>query len=246
MLRYLPGIVLIQLVTVTLFWVNQSPGIHELLLRVVLPASAIACVTAFWFFAIARTQSEKLLNELREAHSKEREKLSRKLERTRSDVLQQASAEQARIVERAHVEREKLVKQTHKDVLRNERSASRRASMKVGLAFAGVAVMGVIMLISEFLTLGLMTLTTAGGALGGYLLRWRHTASAPTLPPAAELPVLESLPADDADFETADKLPGRDREILKDPTDPKILEKALLAEPDRISRGSGFFRRTEN
>ncbi len=119
--------------------------------------------------------AERRNAELREKHASEREQLNREIERARSEVLQQASADKAQIQERAHVERERLVKQTHKQLMQRERSISRRANLKVGLAFMAVSGLGVLMLVTNMMTLGLLTITTAGGALGGYLLRWRQS-----------------------------------------------------------------------
>ncbi len=178
MFRYLPGIVLVQLVTLALFWVNRDAGVEDLLLRAGLPALIIAFVTALWLSTLGRMEAERRNAELRESHANEREKLHRKIERTRSEVLQQASADKAQMQERAHAERESLVRKTHKQLMQRERSISRRANIKVGLAFMGVTGLGVLMLITEMLTLGLLTITTAGGALGGYVFRWRQSRGA--------------------------------------------------------------------
>ena len=178
MFRYLPGIVLIQVVTLALFWVNQGATMENLLLRAGLPAAIIACVTALWLSTLGRMDGDRRNAELREKHASEREQLNREIERTRSEILQQASADKAQIQERAHVERERLVKQTHKQLMQRERSISRRANVKVALAFMAVSGLGVLMLVTNMMTLGLLTITTAGGALGGYLLRWRQSRQA--------------------------------------------------------------------
>lgn len=242
MLRYLPGIVLVQLVTLAFFWANQTGLPEELLLRVVLPSALFACVTAFWFSAVSRTQTEKQLGKLRQAHAEDREKLQREMELSRSDVLQKASADKAKILERAHVEREKLVKKTHKEVLRNERSANRRASLKVGLAFAAVAALGVVMVISELLMLGLMTLTTAGGALGGYLLRWRQTQRNPdSLPGNAD----KALPAPE-NLVVIDNAAGSNQKALPDRSRPDTIDSDLDAEPGRQARWHTIFNRDKS
>jgi hypothetical protein len=178
MFRYLPGIVLVQLVTLALFWVNQTSSVEDLLLRVALPATIISCVTALWLSTLGRMDAERRSAALKEEHASEREQLHREIERTRSDVLQQASADKAKLQERAHVERERLVTETHKQLLQRERSISRRANLKVGLAFMAVTGLGVLMLATNLMTLGLLTITTAGGAMGGYLLRWRQSRQA--------------------------------------------------------------------
>lgn len=249
MLRYLPGIVLVQLVTLALFWVNQDAQLQELLMRVALPSALFACVTAFWFSALSKTQREQHMGKLRQAHATEREILNKEIERTRSDVLQKASAEQAELLERAHVEREKLVKKTHREVMRHERSASRRASFKVGFAFTALTTLGVVLLISNLLTLGLLTITTAGGALGGYLIRWRQTG---WLPAAQRIDTVPDLSESDATVADA----GQKALPSPTPTPTQSFGKSRIqspetrpetgpgTNPDREGRLSGLFKRS--
>lgn len=215
---------------------------QNILLQFVLPAIVLALVTSFWFSAISRTQAEKRLGKLREQHASDREQLNKDAERSRSDVLQKAGEEKVRIMERAHADREKLVRKTHKEVLRTERSANRRASMKVGLAFVGMTALGIVFLISELLTLGLMTITTAGGALGGYMLRWRQGRDAINNSinnnGAQALELSEMAPE-----EPPPKVPALERKIPPDPKSMKSVDQALLAEPDRRHpRWSDFFK----
>lgn len=211
MLRYFPGIVLVQLVTLALFWVNRSGSLEEIVLRAGLPAIFIACITALWLSTLGRMESEKRHGKLREAHFAERERLNREIERVRSDALEQASADKAQIMERAHAEREKLVRQTHKEIIKQERRVGRRANMKVGLAFMGMTGLGVIMLITELLTLGLLTITTAGGAMGGYLLRWRQTRRVMDLvsqgPKEVDFVDAEIIPVSDVANDAPDSAP---------------------------------------
>jgi hypothetical protein len=49
-----------------------------------------------------------------------------------------------------------------------------RANIKIGLAFAGAAGLGGLLILTQFMTLGWLTLAAAGGGLGGYLLRIRQ------------------------------------------------------------------------
>ena len=178
MFRFLPGIVLVQVVTLALFWVNLEAELPLLLLRAGVPALIIGCVTALWLSTLGRIEAEQRNATLCEQHASEREQLHREIERARSDVLQQASADKAQLLERAHVERARLVEETHQRLLKGERSISRRANLKVGLAFMAVTSLGVLMLLTELMTLGILTISTAGGAMGGYLLRWRQTRRA--------------------------------------------------------------------
>jgi hypothetical protein len=54
------------------------------------------------------------------------------------------------------------------------RRSSTRANIKVGLAFAGAAALGGLLILTQFMSLGLLTLAAVGGALGGYTLRFRQ------------------------------------------------------------------------
>jgi len=174
MLRYLPGIVLVQVVTFTLYFVNQEASIEQLLLRVGLPALIISVVTALWLSMIGRMDAEQRNSVLREQHANERTQLNREIERVRADAMLEASTDRAHLMERANLERERLVKQTHKQLMKQERGANRRANFKVGFAFMALTGFGAFMLVSQFMLLGAVMISAASGAMGGYLFRWRQ------------------------------------------------------------------------
>lgn len=199
MLRYLPGIVLVQIVTVAVWWVIREKPALELLYIAVPLSLGFSILIAFWFSMVSRMDAQKANAELIEKHFQEREKLNQALERTRSDVLQKASADQAKIVERASKEREQLVKQTHQELLKAERRANRGANMKVGAAFTAVTLAGAGLLFVQFMTLGLLTITAASGALGGYVLRWKQTRGMMQLAAERANEKLESPDSDEKD-----------------------------------------------
>lgn len=175
MLRYLPGIVLVQIVTFTLYFVNQEASLEHLLLRVVLPALMISAVTALWLSMIGKMDAEQRNSALREEHAAERTQLNREIERARADAMLEASTDRAQLMERANSERERLVRQTHKQLMKQERGASRRANIKVGLGFMILTGIGTFMLVTQFMMLGVLMISTAAGAMGGYLFRWRQS-----------------------------------------------------------------------
>lgn len=175
MLRYLPGIVLVQLVTFILYFINQDATVEQLLLRLGLPVVVVSGVTALWLSMIGRMDAEQRNSALREQHAIERTQLNREIERARADAMLEASTDRAQLMERANAERERLVRQTHKELMKQERSASRRANVKVGLAFMVLSGFGAFMLVSQFMLLGVLMISAASGAMGGYLLRWRQT-----------------------------------------------------------------------
>ena len=100
-----------------------------------------------------KADAERSMAKLHVKHAKEREKIQLTAEK-----------EKARVVDK-----------THKEIRKQERRVGRKANLKVSLAFAGAALAGGVFLIVEFFTLGLLTLSTSIGGLGGYLLRVGQT-----------------------------------------------------------------------
>lgn len=152
MLKFLPAILLLQLITVGLVWIVPADLSGWGWLRLLIPIVIAGILTAFWFGAMAAHQRQDAISRLRENHAKEREAIRVDAERAKAKVAQQA----------------------HKETLQEIRRTSAQANMKVGAAFAGLAGLGGLLLLTQFITLGIVTLTTAGGALGGYLLRYRQ------------------------------------------------------------------------
>ncbi len=149
MLKYLFGILLIQIVTVSLvlFLPKDIQGIGWLQLAI--PLLAIGLVGAFWFSAIAEQIRKDELLKLKEGHLKEREKIRINAERAKTRAIKKTQKEMTKEVSRTHS----------------------KANFKVVTAFSGVVGVGVFMMMTELVTLGLLTLTTTGGGLAGYLYR---------------------------------------------------------------------------
>lgn len=151
MLRFLIGIITLQLATVVLVFLAPDNLSGLAWLRLVIPLLFIGLFTAFWFSTIAKQKSKEELADLHQKHAREREKI-------------QVSAERAKT---------RLIKKTQKEIAREAKITHGKANFKVGAALAGVMGLGALMLLTQFLTLGIFTLTTAGGVLGGYLYRGR-------------------------------------------------------------------------
>jgi len=162
MLRFLPGVLLLQLATLVLLWFNLSsasdlPMVPDtaMLLQVLLPCVLLGLLSAFWFSALAKQANERALGKLKDTHARERQKIEVRAERDKT----------------------RMVEQTQKEIKKETRRVNTKANVKVGLSLMGVAVAGVVMIITELITMGMMTLTTAGGALGGYLFRGKSARS---------------------------------------------------------------------
>ena len=149
MIRFLIGIVVIQIATIALVMLapDDLQGIGWL--RLLIPLFVVAVFSAFWFSSIANHKSKDELSNLQAKHAQEREKL-------------QVNAERAKT---------RMVKKTQQQIARETKIVHGKANFKVGATLAGAMGFGALMLLTEMLTLGIMTITTAGGALGGYLYR---------------------------------------------------------------------------
>ena len=152
MLKFIPGILLLQVITIALVLIAPADLANWGWLRLVIPVLIAGLLTAFWFGSIAARQRKDKISRLKEHHAKERETIRVNAERAKSE----------------------LVKQAQRKTLQEVKRASTRANIKIGLAFAGAAGLGGFLILTQFMSLGVLTLTAVGGALGGYLLRIRQ------------------------------------------------------------------------
>ena len=152
MLKYFLGILIIQSATVAMALAAIESDDKELWLAVLLLALILGLVTAFWFTSIASHAKKDALANAKDEFSREREKL------------------------RVNAERQKtrLIRKSHEEIRKETNRAHARTSFKLGAGFIGIVAAGSLMIFSQFLTLGLLTLAVGGGALGGYLLRARQ------------------------------------------------------------------------
>lgn len=152
MLKYLLGLLIIQAATVAMTLAAIKSADQELWLAVLLLGLLITLVTAFWFASIAGHAKKDALANAKDEFSKEREKL------------------------RVNAERQKtrLLRKSHEEIRKETNRAHARSSFKLGAGFIGIVAAGSLMIFSQLLTLGLLTLAVGGGALGGYLMRVRQ------------------------------------------------------------------------
>ena len=156
MIKFLTGIILVQAGTCALLYAGFRGGVDNTQLMLTLGLLDILfCVLAgFWFSAMARRQYREALEALKEQHAREREEL------------------------RVHAERQKarVVSKSQKQLLRETRRAHAAANLKVGVSFAVALAFGILMLSTQFITFGLLVLTTTGGGLIGWLARGKQLA----------------------------------------------------------------------
>jgi uncharacterized membrane protein YbhN (UPF0104 family) len=147
---------MVQLATVALVLL-APPNLQGIsLLRLIVPLLVIGFVAAFWFSSLAHLLRKDELHKADKAFAKEREKIK-------------VSAERAKT---------RVVKQAQKEVAKEARNTHAKANFKVGATFAAAIGVGALMLLTQFLTIGLLMMTTSGGALAGYLYRGRKQTRA--------------------------------------------------------------------
>ncbi|MCP4625568.1 MAG: hypothetical protein GY850_18940 [bacterium] len=153
MLKFIPGILILQVVTIALVLIGRPGDLADWgWLRLAIPVLIAGFLTAFWFGSIAAHRRKDDVSRLKEKHAKERETIRVNAERAKT----------------------RLLKQTQRKTRQEVRRSSRQSNIKAGLVLAGAAGLGGVLILTQFMSLGLLILTAAGGALGGYLLRIRQ------------------------------------------------------------------------
>lgn len=199
MFKFLPGLILLQVITISLFvlapenlsefnWINWA--------KLILPLAVSALLMAFWFSSVAAHRHQQKMLRSKEKHAKECEQLryahqteilnlkeahakerAQTLNLRQDEILQlkEAHASEREKI-RVNAERAKLraTKEAQKQVEKEIRRTSAKANFKVGAAVTGAIGLGGLLILTQFVTLGAMILTTAGGTLGGYLLRYKQ------------------------------------------------------------------------
>lgn len=152
MLKFLPGLLLLELMTVSLMLLAPENLTGWGWLRLVVPLAIIATLMALWFSALSHQQRKDEMMRLQESHAREREKIKVNAERAKHQVTKDAQKQVQQAIKRT----------------------TAQANFKVGLAVAGAASLGGFLLLTQFITIGILLLGTAGGTLGGYLLRLKQ------------------------------------------------------------------------
>jgi hypothetical protein len=152
LLNFLLGILLVQGATGALVMAALSTGEPRPWLLFGLLCLALALLAAFWFASILQHGRKEAVTGIKEDFSREREKIRLQAERAKARVM----------------------RDSHRQILRDRSRTQTKAGVKVGAAFLATAALGGVMLLGQFITFGLLTLSTAGGALAGYALRTRQ------------------------------------------------------------------------
>ncbi|MEN8180096.1 MAG: hypothetical protein ABFS39_15950 [Pseudomonadota bacterium] len=150
--KFLTGILLVQAATGILVVVALRTESREVWLLFVLLALTLCLLTAFWFASIITHAKKDAVAQMREGFSREREKIRVRAEREKS----------------------KVIEKSHQQIIKDRSRTQAKANTKSATLFAGVLALGGILVFTQFFTFGLLLMSTAGGAIAGYLMRSRQ------------------------------------------------------------------------
>jgi len=171
--KFLAGILLLQGATALLGLAALRSDQTEVRALLGLLALTLGAITALWFASMAGSSRREALARAQQGFTEEREALRLRAEREKARLLADSQRKLARTRDRLQG----------------------RANLKVGAAFAGVAGIGALMMLTQFVTVGLLTVAAGGGAAAGYFTRVRQerrrrSVFAAALPRGVERPAL--------------------------------------------------------
>jgi len=156
MLRFLPGILAVQAATAVLIVFTTGSPLGQDWAPMAALGFVITLFAALWFGAMADHLKKDALAGAAAGFARERE----------------------RLLVAAETDKRAALEESHRRILRETGRAHTRAHLKLGLGLVGLLALGALMLAVQFMTIGLLIFATAGGALGGYLVRARQDAVA--------------------------------------------------------------------
>lgn len=150
--KFLVGVFLLQGTTALLVISVRDADLYKSGWLVVALGMLIGVIAALWFSTISSHATQHSFVRASEKFNRQRDYLRRKAEK----------------------EKVKEIKDGHRQMLRESKRVQNRSALKVGSAMAAIAGLGVLLLFTQFMTLGLLAVSTTGGALLGYGIRARQ------------------------------------------------------------------------
>jgi hypothetical protein len=162
-IKFLTGIFLLQGATALLLMMAQDADLQRSGWLIGLLGILIGVIAALWFSTITSHASQHSLIRASEKYNRQRDRIRRQAEK----------------------EKTREIRNSHQQVLKETRRLQNRSTLKLGAAMTGVAGLGVILLFTQFMTLGLLAVSATGGALLGYGIRARQYPAIGRSPDAA-------------------------------------------------------------
>jgi hypothetical protein len=150
--KFLLGALLLQGATALLLMTAQDTDLHSSGWLLGALGLLIGVIATLWFSAIAGLECQHSYTKASEKFNRQRDRLRRKAEK----------------------EKTREIRDSQRQILRETRRLQSRSSLKLGAAMAGTAGLGLLLLFTQFMTLGLLAVSATGGALLGYGVRARQ------------------------------------------------------------------------
>ena len=163
LLKIFMGTILVQIATISLVLLSPPDLTMIGILRLAIPLLFIALIASFWFTSLSKFSYKDAEEKIKRKFLKEREKLKGDFASEREKI--KVNAERAKI---------KVVKEAQQNIAFESSKTHAKANFKVGASVAGVIAVGGLFVFAQMVTVGLLALTTAGGALGGYYYKGRR------------------------------------------------------------------------
>jgi hypothetical protein len=151
-IKFLIGIFLLQGATALLLMTAEDTDLARSGWLIGLLGLLIGVIAALWFSAIASHACQVSVAAASDKFNRQRERIRRQAEK----------------------EKTREIRSSHQLLLRETRRLQNRSTLKLGAAMTGIAGLGVILLFTQFMTLGLLAVSATGGALLGYGIRARQ------------------------------------------------------------------------
>jgi hypothetical protein len=151
-IKFLTGIFLLQGATALLLMMAQDINLQRSGWLIGLLGILIGVIAALWFSTITSHASQHSFIRASEKYNRQRDRIRRQAEK----------------------EKTREIRNSHQQVLKETRRLQNRSTLKLGAAMTGIAGLGVMLLFTQFMTLGLLAVSATGGALLGYGIRARQ------------------------------------------------------------------------
>ena len=151
-IKFLLGIFLLQGATALLLMTAQDADLQKSGWLLGSLGILIGVIAALWFASIASHAGQR-------SYVLASEKFNRQRDRIRTQT---------------NKEKTKEIRKSHQQVLRETRRLQTRSTLKLGVTMTGLAGLGVILLLTQFMTLGLLAVSATGGVVLGYGIRARQ------------------------------------------------------------------------
>jgi hypothetical protein len=151
-LKFLIGVFLLQGATALLLITAQEADLDRSGWLLGSLGLLIGVIASLWFSAITSHASQHSFVRASEKFNRQRDRLRRQAEKDKA----------------------KEIRESHLQILRESRRLQNRTVLKMGTAMAGIAGLGVLLLFTQFMTLGLLAVSATGGTLLGYGIRARQ------------------------------------------------------------------------